>query len=56
MKLKQRLQSPDAMLRALFACFTLACLIAAVIMPDRGDMLSGVGRICTQLVYRIRTR
>lgn len=48
MKLKQRLQSPDAMLRALFACFTLACLAAAVIMPDRGGMLSGLGRICTQ--------
>lgn len=48
MKLKQRLQNPQTMLRVLFAFFTLACLVAACIMPDRGDMLSGVGRICTQ--------
>lgn len=36
------------MLRWLFAAFALICLIAAVIMPDRGDMFGGLTRICTQ--------
>lgn len=35
-------------LKLLFAFFALAFLVAAVCMPDRGDMLSGLGRILSQ--------
>ena len=36
------------MIRLLFWGFAAACLIAALIMPDRGGMFRGVGQICTQ--------
>ena len=40
--------SPSSFLRLLFAFFTLAFLIAAVVMPDRADMLNGLWRIASQ--------
>lgn len=36
---------PSGFLKLLFGFFTLAFLLAAVIMPDRGDMFSGLWRI-----------
>lgn len=38
---------PARVLRAVFCAFTLAFLIAALIAPDRADMLAGLGRILT---------
>lgn len=40
--------SPSSFLRLLFAFFTLAFLIAACIMPDRGAMLDGLWNILSQ--------
>ena len=40
--------SPSSFLRLLFAFFTLAFLIAAVVMPDRADMFNGLWRIASQ--------
>lgn len=37
-----------AFMKRLFACFTAAFLLAAVLMPDRGSMFSGLVRIVTQ--------
>ena len=46
--MKEKMKTPESALRILFAAFTVLCLIAALVMPDRSDMLAGVGRICTQ--------
>ena len=46
MKLKERFAAPEAAIRLLFWLFSALCLIAAAVMPDRGTMLEGLGRIC----------
>lgn len=48
MKLNETIREPGIALRFLFAAFSVLCLLAALVMPDRSDMLAGVGRICTQ--------
>lgn len=40
--------SPSGFLKLLFGFFTLAFLVAAVLMPDRADMLGGLWRIASQ--------
>lgn len=40
--------SPSSFLKLLFAFFTVAFLVAAVIMPDRGSMFSGLWSIVSQ--------
>lgn len=40
--------SAGSFLKLLFACFTAAFLIAAVVMPDRGEMFSGLWQIMSQ--------
>lgn len=42
-----RLCDPARVLRAVFCAFTLAFLLAALVAPDRADMLAGLGRILT---------
>ena len=42
------MKAPESALRLLFGFFTLACLLAAAIMPDRAEAFAGLGRICTQ--------
>ena len=46
MKLNKRFAAPEAAIRLLFWLFAAACLLAAVCMPDRGQMLAGLKRIC----------
>ena len=46
--MKEKFKNPQTVIRWLFAGFTVICLLAAVIMPDRSGMLDGLGRICTQ--------
>lgn len=46
--MKTRFQTPEKAIRLTFWAFTLLCLIAAVVMPDRAEMLRGLGRICMQ--------
>ena len=36
--MKTRFQTPERAIRLLFWAFTLICLIAAVLMPDRAEM------------------
>ena len=40
--------STGSFLKLLFACFTAAFLIAAVVMPDRGEMFSGLWQMMSQ--------
>lgn len=42
-----RKMEPGRALRALMCAFTVAFLIAGLCAPDRSEMLSGLGRICT---------
>ena len=46
--MKTRFQTPERASRLLFWAFTLICVIAAVLMPDRAEMLRGLVRICMQ--------
>ena len=46
MKLNKRFAAPEAAIRLLFWLFAAACLLAAVCMPGRGQMLAGLKRIC----------
>ena len=46
--MKTRFQTPEKAIRLTLWGFTLLCLLAAVVMPDRAEMLRGLGRICTQ--------
>ena len=46
MKLKTK--TTEQGIRLLFWAFTAACLLAALLMQDRAEMLGGLGRICTQ--------
>ena len=45
--MKSTLRDPARVLRLTFCAFTLAFLLAALIAPDRGDMLPGFARILT---------
>lgn len=45
---RERLRTQEHGLKLIFWMFTLFCMIAAVISPDRGQMLQGLIRICTQ--------
>ena len=40
--------SPNSFLKLLFAFFTAAFLVAAIIMPDRSTMFSGLWKILSQ--------
>ncbi len=44
--MKEKLKQPEQAIRLWFWLFALACLIAAVIMPDRSEMLAGLRRLC----------
>ena len=44
--MKKKINQPKQLLRLWFWLFAAACLVAAVIMPDRGEMLEGLKRIC----------
>ena len=46
--MKEKFQNPQTVIRWLFAGFTVICLLAAVLVSDRGGMLDGLVRICTQ--------
>ena len=46
--MKARFQAPERAIRLLFWAFSLICLLAAVLMPDRAEMFRGLVRICTQ--------
>ncbi len=48
-----KLQKPENGLRAIFWLFTVFCLAAAAAAPDRGSMVSGLLRICTQPVHTL---
>ena len=43
---KLRKAEPGRVLRAVMCAFTAATLIAALLAPDRGEMLSGLWRLC----------
>ena len=45
--MKEKFQRPEQAIRLLFWLFAAACLIAAVAMPDRGQMFEGLVRLCT---------
>ena len=45
---KLKALSPDRFLRLLFAFFTLAFFVGAVILPDRAAMFDGLWRIASQ--------
>lgn len=45
---QQRWTHPEQVLRAAFWGFSVLCLLAALLSPDRADMVSGLVRICTQ--------
>lgn len=45
---KERFAQPGQALRVLFWGFSALCLLAALLSPDRGDMVPGLVRICTQ--------
>ena len=44
--MKERFKQPEQALRLWFWLFAAACLITAVIMPDRAQMFSGLRRLC----------
>ena len=44
--MKEKFKRPEQALRLWFWLFAAACLIAAVVMPDRSQMLEGVKRLC----------
>lgn len=44
---KEKLKVPSHAIRLGFWLFSAACIITACIMPDRGQMLDGLWRICT---------
>ena len=46
-KWKQTMLEPSRAIGVGFWLFNLACLLTALAMPDRGQMLAGLGRICT---------
>ena len=39
--MKEKFQNPQTVIRWLFAGFTVICLLAAVLVSDRGGMLDG---------------
>ena len=45
--MKEKFRQPEQAIRLFFWLFAAACLIAAVIMPDRGRMVEGMLRLCT---------
>ena len=45
--MKEKFQNPQTVIRWLFAGFTVICLLAAVLVSDRGGMLDGLVRICS---------
>ena len=44
--MKEKFKQPEQALRLWFWLFAAACLIAAVVMPDRSQMIEGVKRLC----------
>ena len=44
--MKEKTKTPERALRLWFWLFAAAALIAAVCMPDRGQMFAGLGRLC----------
>ena len=45
--MKEKFAQPEKAIRLLFWLFAAACLIAAIAMPDRGQMVEGMLRLCT---------
>ena len=45
--MKEKFAQPEKAIRLLFWLFAAACLIAAIAMPDRGEMVEGMLRLCT---------
>ena len=45
--MKEKFAQLDKAIRLLFWLFAAACLIAAIAMPDRGQMVEGMLRLCT---------
>ncbi len=43
---KERFAAPEQAIRLLFWLFAAACVIAAVLMPDRANLLTGLKNIC----------
>ena len=46
MEKSKRFAAPEAAIRLWFWLFAAAALIAAICMPDRGQMFAGLGRLC----------
>ena len=45
--MKEKFAQPEKAIRLLFWLFAAACLLAAIAMPDRGQMVEGLLRLCT---------
>ena len=45
--MKEKFKLPEQAIRLWFWLFAALCLIAAVLMPDRGQMVEGMLRLCT---------
>ena len=45
--MKEKFRQPEQAIRLFFWLFAAACLLAAIAMPDRGQMFEGMLRLCT---------
>ena len=45
--MKEKFRQPEQAIRLFFWLFAAACLLAAIAMPDRGQMVEGMLRLCT---------
>ena len=45
--MKEKFKLPEQAIRLWFWLFAALCLIAAVLMPDHGQMVEGMLRLCT---------
>ena len=45
--MKEKFKLPERAIRLWFWLFAALCLIAAIAMPDRGQMVEGMLRLCT---------
>ena len=45
--MKEKFKLPEQAIRLWFWLFAVLCLIAAIAMPDRGQMVEGMLRLCT---------
>ena len=45
--MKEKFRQPEQAIRLFFWLFAAVCLLAAIAMPDRGQMVEGMLRLCT---------